>query len=713
MELTEMQQQALKGIEDFLTDESAQIFILKGYAGTGKTTLLRQVLPLARQTGRMSLLMAPTGRAAKVLKEKIGLDENGQQRDVRTVHRTIYSFTDVKETRMRINETGEIVKDGQAKGQGEREVTDTIDFYFQIKPLDKEIPPSHFVGIVDEASMVGSRQMPHEQLHFGTDVLLDDLLAFMKLEHGGKLIFVGDPAQLPPIGENYSAALDEDYFREKGYKVASFELTEVLRQDANNVILENAMKVRDLLHSSTRNHLEFTRKAGEFEDISQAEIPDAFSSICPTPSINECVVVCYSNAMAKYYNDAIRQEYWGGDFPLRPGDICQVVRNHYSEEIDLYNGDFVRVISAEDRIESRKQTVNRRVGDKTVKVEIELTFRNVTFMDEHGNEFELKIFDNLLNNEMRDLTLEEFKALFIDLKKRTGSTLKSAKEQGQDLGKVWANILMTDPYYNALHVKYGYAITGHKSQGGEWGTVFADYTRRTGLGDDELRWNYTVTTRASRCLYGAQLPNITPVQRLKFNAITKISKPSKGAFAFAPIEAELLPETATNGQKQKFNAVKRGLQGSGFSITKVELLNYRDRYTLSYADGNIVVDCIYNGSGLYTGYAGADGDLLKVFQDDSSIEYAIDYVPASPLLQQLHNVVQSACDELNVRMTNVVSDQRQFFVNYYLKTSGKFSYLQFYFTKSGFLTHCLCFSDMGGEDELLQCLIKKINELCL
>ena len=229
MTLTSQQQQVLDSIKEFLNSD-VPVFILKGYAGTGKTTMISYIIDEVAKLEKAPLLMAPTGRAARVLESKT-------KREATTIHRRIYEF-DTIET---------------------HEDTDDIRYIFPLKN-EQELARDH-ICIVDESSMIGTREVHNELFEFGTGSLLNDLLTFVALNGGGKVIFIGDPMQLPPVGDNVSNALDEQFFKNNNIKVMVGELTDVVRQNEDSTILGNAMKVRALLESSQRNNLVFHKNS--------------------------------------------------------------------------------------------------------------------------------------------------------------------------------------------------------------------------------------------------------------------------------------------------------------------------------------------------------------------------------------------------------------------------------------------------------------------
>lgn len=703
MQLYPQQQQALKAICNFL-DSDNQVFILKGYAGTGKTTIIKSLIPKLDEAGKVGMYMAPTGRAAKILREKIG-------KEVYTIHKSIYAYSNLVSTRH--DEKGDLFKVSEFSEEiikeQENHLVDTMDIWFHVRDYSQVVRPDNVVIVIDEASMIGSKRSTHEIYHFGTDVLLDDLMTFAQLNNGAKIIYVGDDAQLPPVSDNESVALKEEYFNELGYKTQSITLTEVVRQAKDSAILDNAMLLRDLLRESQRNRLQFTMQDGVFETITASDIVNRFVGILPTPEIGVTAVLCYSNSMVNEYNTAIRSRYFGPYQPIQAGDILQVVRNRYGDEsqASYYNGDFVKVIGCSDTIETQSAPVWVEQGSGCVRQTISLTFRDITIIDEQGRISDVKIIDSLLHSPATSLSSNEIKALYINFRLRHPNIKVNSE--------VFTAELIADPYYNALNVKYGYAITVHKSQGGEWNKVFVDYTGRTGLNNDCIRWMYTATTRAKETLYGVNIPNIQPFDKLRFSSITKLSRPANNARVIADIgDVKHLPTSATNSQKAKFLSVSAALNELGYPIDRIECLPYKDRYYIVVDDKIVRYDCVFNGAGFYTKYSALDDStahqlILEVLQHYEECSYRVNYAATNQVLSELYHKIQSYCADLDIAITNIVEDISQYNVTYYLKTSGYFSQIKFYFNDKNFITYCQPGSDIGVEDVLLNELINKLG----
>lgn len=366
MTLTKQQQQVFDAIKEFM-DSDASVFILKGYAGTGKTTMVRAIADYLSQS-RDVHLMAPTGRAARVLSAKTG-------RLAVTIHKAIYEKACV------ISKNVKDVAESEFK------------FVF---PVRKNEYGGKIVAIVDEASMVCSRKIEHELFEFGTDNLMEDLLDFVRPDFGGKVIFVGDPAQLPPVGENVSNALRAAYFEKRGLRAVEAELTEVLRQTNDSVILKNAMMIRDLLKKEKRNCLVFEEKENDVETVSPDDFLNRYLDYRKQSGRHDSVVICYSNRAASRYNSDIRASLYGGDVPLRVNDILLITQNNY--RLGRMNGEFVPVLEVGARTQ-QSAPVYAQVGSERKRVVITINFVQVVVPDGNGNPMQCMLIEDLLTSD--------------------------------------------------------------------------------------------------------------------------------------------------------------------------------------------------------------------------------------------------------------------------------------------------------------------------
>jgi len=675
MELTKQQQVVLDSVKDFLKSD-VPVFILKGYAGTGKTTMISFITEEVAKYGRVPILLAPTGRAARVLSTKT-------KKEAYTIHSCIYKL-DTIET---------------------KEDSDDIRYIFPLK--DVEDAAKDHICIVDESSMIGTREVHNELFDFGTGSLLNDLLTFVAPHRGGKVIFIGDPMQLPPVGDTVSNALDEQFFKNSKMEVMVAELTDVVRQNEDSAILGNAMKVRALLESTQRNNLVFDRKENEVIDIEGYNMPKQLLNIYPKPEIGQSVIITFSNRQARDYNYVVREILYPGKKQIVIGDILQVVSNNYG--LDVMNGDFVKITNIVGETEYQSAPVYVTVDRERVRQNIMLTFRNVRIMLDDGREKSCKIIESMLDDADANLTFIQIQALYINFCMRHPGLKRNSQE--------FKELLKHDPYYNALRVKYGYAITGHKSQGGEWHTVFVDYSGRTGLKDDSLRWTYTVTTRASNVLYGCNMPNVTPFSKLQVAPIIRVVKPREEYLSFTDVpETPFHHHDAPNFLKAKYWAVSDELKNAGFVVKSVESKQYCEWYHIEDDQKQShLIQCYYNKAGIFTKYQAGEhveGNLriLTLMHINLTPLCSFRYTPSIELLSTLYHKVESICSDLEVKITNIVEYLSNYCVYYYLQGSGSYSCIQFFITKDGFLSYAQPFSDMGTDDDILNSVVSK---LCL
>lgn len=673
MILTKQQQKVLDSVKEFL-NSNLPVFILKGYAGTGKTTMISYIIEVVAKHDKVPILMAPTGRAARVLGTKTRRESN-------TIHRCIYEL-DTIET---------------------KEGSDDIRYIFPLK--DVEGTAKDRICIVDESSMIGTREVHNELFEFGSGSLLNDLLSFVAPHRGGKVIFIGDPMQLPPVGDNVSNALDEQFFKNNKMGVMVAELTDVVRQNEGSSILGNAMKVRTLLDSVQRNDLVFDRKENEVIDIEGYNMPKQLLSMYPKPEIGQSVIITYSNRQARDYNYAVREILYPGEKHIVIGDILQVVSNNYG--LDVMNGDFVKITDISGEAEYQSAPVYITEDRERVKKNVTLTFRNVRIMSDDGREKNCKIIESMLDDAEPNLTFIQIQALYINFCMRY-SGLKRNSQQFKEL-------LKGDPYYNALRVKYGYAITGHKSQGGEWGIVFVDYTGRTGLSNDNLRWTYTVTTRASHTLYGYNMPNVTPLSKMRVAPIIKVNNPREEYLSFSDVpETPFHHSDTPNFLKAKYWAVSDELKNAGCVVKSVESKSYCEWYRIEDDQKhNHLIQCYYNKAGMFTRYMAGDNlegvvNILSLIQINLTPLCSFRYTPSTEVLRTLYNNMESICSDLDVKITNIVEHLPNYCVFYYIQGAGSYSCIQFFITKDGFISYAQPFSDLGIDDNVLKSVVDKL-----
>lgn len=674
MELTNQQNKVFEQIKAFLNSD-ASVFILRGYAGTGKTTMVKVIADYIEQTRQLAM-MAPTGRAARVLAMKTG-------HTATTIHKAIYSKAHVEPKKV--------------KNIAESE----FKFVFSINNSENG---GNIVAIVDEASMVCSRKIEHELFMFGTDNLMEDLLTFVRPNFGGKVIFVGDPAQLPPVGESVSNALRAEYFKEKGLKVIEAELTEVLRQKGDSVILKNAMMIRDLLKKDKRNQLVFEEQKDDVETVPSEQFLDKYLNYRKESGKHDSVIICYSNKSANRYNRDIRKSLYGGDVPLQENDILLITQNNY--RLDRMNGEFVPVLSIGERIQ-QSAPVYAQIGGKKERIVITLNFIKVTVPNGDGNPIPCMLLEDLLTSDTATISIDENRALYINFCMRNPN-LKQGTES-------FAEALLNDEYYNAIRAKYGYAVTGHKCQGGEWGKVFVDYTGRTGLDDDSLRWAYTATTRAQKTLYVTNLPHITPFSKFRIEPIQKCKN-------IAP-ECRILNEVpptpfhnknVDNGIRAKYHCIAKNMEYTPYRIISVQSRPYLEIYNIQTPDGVDRYDLFYKAGDIFQPAKAASPNqhtpLIEIMlNDEQGMSYKYNYIPSDESHCKLLDLIRSACDTISVQITNVVEHAEDFSTTYYMRTSGTFSYIKVYVNSNGFITYAKPMSLKGKDDGELSEIIEIIN----
>lgn len=454
-EATECQDKLLRDIASFLTWDDGDIMVVNGYAGTGKTTVVASVISALADFQVPTVLLAPTGRAAKVLSQYAG-------KPAYTIHKHIYR---------------------------QRSVGD--DGFGQFNLFPNKAKDTLFV--VDEVSLIGldggERQ---SSAAFGSGNLLDDLISFVRNGAGCRLLMIGDAAQLPPVGHEYSPALSEDYMSRFG-GVCFSELTTVVRQGAGSGILYNATMLRTVIAEDyasggclfPTDTLELSSDGfADVERIGGGELLEALSDAFDRYGEDETIVLCRSNKRANRYNAGIRGAVQYKEERLVRGDRLMVVKNCYhftegTEKLDyIANGDIAELVG---------------IGHYEERFGLHFADARLCFPDYDDLEIEAKVCLDTLDSESASLTWEQQNALYQGVMEDYQSL--STKKKRYDAVKA-------DPFYNALQLKYANAITCHKSQGGQWKCVFIDNPIwQEEFGVDDYKWLYTAITRAVEKVY--------------------------------------------------------------------------------------------------------------------------------------------------------------------------------------------------------------------
>ncbi|WP_373827106.1 ATP-dependent RecD-like DNA helicase, partial [Bacteroides heparinolyticus] len=446
------QEFALKSLSGFLlAPRNEAVFLLRGYAGTGKTSLVAALVRTLDKLQQKSVLLAPTGRAAKVFSAYA-------QHPAFTIHKKIYrqqSFS---------NEMNNF------------SVNDNLT--------------THTLYVVDEASMISNEGLSGSM--FGTGRLLDDLVQFVYSGQGCRLLLMGDTAQLPPVGEEQSPALFADVLKGYGLEVLEADLTQVVRQERQSGILWNATRLRQLIAEESCYSLPKIRITG-FADIKVLpgnELIDELSSCYDCDGPDETIVICRSNKRANIYNSGIRAQVLWREDELNTGDLLMVAKNNYfwtgkEKEMDFIANGETAVVR---RMRRTREMYGFRFADVTL-----------SFPDRDDFELEVNLLLDTLHTDAPALPKADNDRLFYAVLEDY-SDVSSKRERMKKM--------KADPYYNALQVKYAYAVTCHKAQGGQWKNVFLDQGYMTDdlLTPDYFRWLYTAFTRATGTLYLVNYP---------------------------------------------------------------------------------------------------------------------------------------------------------------------------------------------------------------
>ncbi|MDR9486963.1 AAA family ATPase [Salibacter sp.] len=444
---TKDQENCLSRLEEFTLKDRKQLFILRGYAGTGKTTCISALVKWSKAIGQNTVLLAPTGRAAKVMSNYSG-------KPAFTIHKFIYRLLDLGE-------------------QG---------YHFS----RKENKLKNTIFIVDEASMISG------ELSAGESNLLDDLIDFVFENLSNQLILVGDIAQLPPVGTDLSPALvPKDMLGRYKLTIDGAELKEVVRQEHLSGILENATLIRKNIESGNKTLPEFIINNEDVFSINSNEMSEIVESVMSEYGEDGFIVITRSNKLANMYNEQLRKAVLYRENEIDAGDLIMIVRNNYywlgsDREDFIANGDIVQV----DRVTNYENIEDFKFAQASI------TFIN----SEEEKQIDAVLLLNTLSEPSSNLNKEDQKKLFNE------RMSFFYEEYGHKKKALLA--VKSDPYYNALQIKFAYSFTCHKSQGGQWPVVFIDqsFFKDEWLDQDYLRWLYTAVTRATDKVYFVNTP---------------------------------------------------------------------------------------------------------------------------------------------------------------------------------------------------------------
>lgn len=718
-QLTQNQTELVEKLDRFLAGEGQSVFLLKGYAGTGKTFITKGLTEYFRAIGRNYVLAAPTGKASKVIAKKT-------KSEAYTLHKTIYSFNDIKE-----------YKEEQLNG------SETYKFYAELAVNELS---ADTVYIVDEASMISDIYNESEFFRCGSGYLLRDFLKFVNLDHNDhrkKIIFIGDEAQLPPVGMKMSPALDPSYLkREYGLSTDSYELSEVVRQKASSGVMHNAIAMRNALKENVFNHLDFKLA---FPDVSHVEYSDViqhYLASCNHKINAESIIIAHSNADVTAYNQRIREEFFPGQATLCRGDKVMAISNSDSYGFFISNGDFGQIKQVLGESEVRNITIRRRSEEtnEVVEIIVPLQFRQakVAFRDLAGevHTFEAKLIEGLLYSDNPTLSSDENKALYVDFCIRNQQLKPGTLE--------FKETLRSDPYFNALRLKFGYAITCHKAQGSEWNHVFVKCkTHQNQLTATYFRWLYTAITRTSSNLYLLDEPHIKLGGGIKVVGNPGInSNASSINTQKLPVNTPPLPENQTDLASLPAHAIEGGTKfgiptGNGFLLalfTKVESLasnahaeimdihhqQYQEAYFFSKGDEMARLNISYNGNQKITSI-----NPLQPTELASALLVHLDVLKGQVIVPQVSaNAVEIVFDEkflkdfyvrlnlhsqeIGIAITNV--EQKQYSQRYWFQRAAESAVIDIYYNKKKQFTSCDPKKNMSSNHELLNEVITLVTE---
>lgn len=672
--LSKQQKAAIAAFESFISPEnSSSVFTLKGYAGTGKTTLIVEMVRLLRNKRRHHVVTAPTGRAAKVIREKLKgslkVADGEIPATAKTIHSVIYNLEGLK---IKQNSDDDTDKD--------------FKYIFPLRVNDEH----QHITIIDEASMVSDTITEHEMFQFGSGKLFSDLLIWARLrETGNKIVFIGDPAQLPPVGDPVSRAFSKEEYQNRNIQFEQFELTHVFRQAKGGSILDNATALRALLEKEKSDRVELTYTYDDcFKSLKQEDLIDTFVEMYPKPAIGSGVFINFRNRDCLALNQAVRERYFSGKKKIQAGDLLLVVKNRKAASHDeplLFNGDLIQVV---DVFESEVRYTPVFI-DKEKKV-IALTYRDCTVrIPDFDRPVHIKIIESMLEQEEGSLSVHEMKAMHIDFQIRfKEQNTKRAFPIAVDSAE-YKEILMHDPYINALQVKYGYALTCHKAQGGEWDSVIVNFDGRTGLSDDHLRWSYTAITRAKEKLYALGAPNITHFSGLRIEGPTQLGKIPEYGLSFG-----LIPDTPFHGNevhpgvKELYHDVTLKLKETPHTLRRVESRPWLEMYFIQVDGSEVRFDARYDKAGMVKPFTTAIKDestekIAVLLNSPAEKQFSHSYDPSMPSLGELYGRVRMVCDESSIQIASVTEFINQYHVHYFFYKEGCYADLKVYFKKNG------------------------------
>jgi len=667
-DLGQDQKEALQGINKFIESQD-HVFVLSGGAGTGKTSIL-SVMMSENYEEEFSLL-APTGRAAAIISEKTKIEAY-------TIHSFIYELQYITPF-------------------DEKNANDTPQkSFFSLRK--NELSEGEII-IVDEASMISNRGQKNENLVFGTGNLLRDLISFVKFDKGQKIIFVGDAYQLPPVGDNKSVAMIAPLLASTyNLKVKSANLTKVYRQSEDSSVLCFANAIRSNIAKDNYSQLCLPTSKSTKKLSGNALVDDFVVKHKQNKDENICIA--YSNKRVCEYNSLIRRKL----FPdihkeIMPHDRLMCVRNYSFNDALLFNGEMFTIISVDSPVETKKcflksKTSNQAYTFSFVDVSIQM-------ISDKTKKYKLKLNITLLNSSSPQLSGEQYKALYvnsiIEIKRNNGNSYISEIEVYE--------ALQYDAYYNAMQVKYAYAITCHKSQGGQWNNVYVDFQLQNCATEASSRWAYTAVSRSSQMLCCVNLPEYDTFSKILFSPTETVNKKSSVYFVL-------------QNTKNVASQLKQFLDN---------IIPSEYTYTISERPYLCMVDfCVGNQSTRFNFYYNGKGEmktpachkpttysntimefLMQKVKNNKSSGKNFRYLSEISSLNNLYNKIEGISQ---LSIIGIKENIDSYYVDYMFLDMLGASFIRFHFNAKGFVSKCTPYSPKGETDTVVNNIIDVLKK---
>ncbi len=713
LKLSQDQEAALTKLQAFLASP-AQVFILKGYAGSGKTTILKGLVEYLIAAEKEYALMAPTGRAAKVISDKT-------RQEAFTIHKSIYSYDDMVE-----------VEDGDS-------------FYYSYK-IRNSVDVVEKVFIIDEASMLSDAKSVGEFFQFGTGHLLTDLITYTRIDHPNvksKIIFVGDPCQLPPVGDTSSKAFDINYLKEKfNVSIEEIEMKEVKRQGEESAILNAASKIRKGISAGYFNDFNLQPNGKDIFNPSFENYLDLWHE-----TSNPKIIIASKNKTCYDLNLQIRGRRFGNsDLPIQQSDIIIIGSNNYRNGI--FNGEFAVVNQVDVNVTQRTIPLRGKSPVTLTWRDIELVFPD---SEVENKIVRGKILENFLQGD-NYLKPEEMQALYVDFTTRNPN-LKPRTEEFKEA-------ILQDEYFNCLMIKYGYAVTCHKAQGGEWDNVFTiwdndvldgfnfykDLQRRAGKTNQNFyRWAYTAITRASKKLFALNPPFFNSYSAMTFldesvmNSLNEISNSTVQTEEIS-LDHELLRQLSEFNLlelplqfQDHFIKVRQAVRNQLIEITGWGKIGYEIRYSFAREQEKAVFRTYVNGQNEFKKPFTSMPNLSPNTQFNDSLNGLLNHLPNISIKRDTVETVQSQIefdieleDELpflrsllddlvlkfnQSEITIIDIEHKQYKERYKFKRNSETAVVDFEYNKNGFFGRAIPIQNMTNSQSLLLSIRTAIQEL--